>query len=251
MSGMGIQIPDWVGDQRKAFGFFDDFLHYTSTDLWTSVLDTGSTVADTDANGGKVILTCDGDVEDAAMLPTTNEIFKIVANKPVYVETRLKITEAATNDADVVFGVSDLVTVDLLVDAEAGVATTFDGALIFKVGNDGGTNQTQWQVASSNGTTQTVEATDHAHADEEWTTLGILLRPVNATDFEITYFVDLAGGTDLRQMRPLNSNPRTPDIKHTKLIANMDLMHAVVGVKNGGGAAEVLNVDYMLAWQRR
>jgi len=251
MSGKAIQIPDWVGDQKKAFGFFEDFLNFTSTDLWTAVIDVGGTAVDGDAAGGLLTISGDGTLEDATNVATTNEIFLVAANKPIYLETRIKLSEAATDEMQVVFGVSDLVTVDLMVDGDAGPATSFDGAVIYKVGGTAGSNPTFWHVGSSNAATQTKEATDHLAADETWTTLGIQLMPVNSLDFEITYFIDPTGGTDLRQMRPNAANPRTPDIKHSKLIAGMAEMHAVIGIKNGAAAAEVLNVDYFTAWQKR
>jgi len=251
MSGMGIEVPDFVYNQKKAFGFFDDFLNYTSTELWTTVIDTGGTAVDGDKAGGVVTLSGDGTIEDATNVATTNEIFLIAANKPIWLETRIKLTEAATDEMNVVFGVSDLVTTDLMVDADAGPATSFDGALIYKVGGGTGTNATLWHVASSNATVQTKEATQHAHADETWTTLAILLMPVNSTTFEIIYAIDPTGGVDFQQMRGNGANPRTPAIKHTKLLSGMAEMHAVVGIKNGSAAAEALEVDYFTAWQKR
>ena len=241
-----INVPSYVHDRRLAHGFFDDFDSFNTADMWTVVADTGGAQACTDAANGILSIATDGDDNDEAYITSTNEIFLVAAGKPVYIEARLQFTEAATDDANVIFGVAQEAGANILVDNGAGLATTMDGAAFYKV--DGGT---RWQVGSSNATSQTTSDTGSTAGGASYQTLAIAIQPVTSVDAEVYFWIDESGGSDLIACRTNGANPRTPSIKHNLTITGLLEMHVVCGAKAGGANAETVLVDYITAWQKR
>ena len=151
-------FPDLLGLMAQGHWVYDDFDHYVTADLWTTVATDSGTVAVSDGVRGEVALTCsDGTVadNDEIYMGTTTEIFKFAANKPLYAECRLKYTEQSTDDANVAFGLKDAVAANSLLDDGGGPAASYSGALFYKV--DGGT---VWNVENSISTTQKTTTLD-------------------------------------------------------------------------------------------
>ena len=250
-----INLPEIAKSGPLTHGFFEDFDHLISLDRWIKVIDTGSTALVGDTVGGVVSLTGDGTAEDGTLITTTAEIFKVAEGKPLTMSARVRLNEVATDEMNFAFGLSDITTVDLLVDGDEGPAVSFDGALIFKVGGLAvGGSSTKYSVISSNLTAQTTTQTEHAVVDNAWLSLRIDITPITSTLAEVTFFIDSKAdglGTDWVQMREDASNPRTPAIKHTITITGLLEMHAVLMVKNGSGAAEILDCDWFQCWQKR
>lgn len=223
------------------FGFFDDFEWYVTAHRFTTVATDSGTVTVGDAKGGIVALApSDGTVtnNDETYIRSTAEIFKFVAGQALYGECLLQFTEGATDDANIFFGFKDAIAANTLVDDGAGLATSFSGACIYKV--DGGT---VWKCVTSNSTTQTISTSLTTAGGSSYQKLVIEARDVDGSNFEVTFFCD---GQPL-----LDSSTRRP-IKHSVAIASATEMHVGAGIKNGADTTvELLNIDYIAAYQRR
>jgi hypothetical protein len=220
-----------------------------SNQRWQILGDAASSVTFNDAAGGTVNLITGGTNEDEIYIATPLETFLTVANKPIEIGARVSYVEAATNVANICFGLAQEAAADLLVDAGAGLATTLDGALFYKV--DGGA---RWQVGSSNATTQTTTDTQticNTMSAGEFHNLKMYVRPISSTEAEVTFHVDSTGAADFAQCRRYGANPREPHIKHTLTLSGLAEMHLVLGAKAGSAAAETLVVDYVYAYQTR
>lgn len=233
-----LDLPDALVKGRRAAGFFDDFDDYVSGRRWTTSGDTGtgaSAAVDADGVGGLLTLTTGATDNNEAYLLTTNELFKIVADKPLLFEALIDYDEANTDDANVACGFMDAVGADSILDNGAGPKASYSGAVIFKV--DG---ETVWQFETSIGGTQTTTKSKHT-AGGAAQELRIEIRPINSTEAEAIPFIDGA------QMRDANDKL----IKHTITFASATEMNAFVGAKAGGANSEVVNVDYVAAYQLR
>lgn len=215
----------WTPTPIDRVNLVDDFLSFNTGDLWTATLDTSGTAAVSDAHGGQLVITTHTDDNDAATIHTTNEVFLPAANTSGEVEARFKVVEANTDDANFFFGFSDVSTVDLMVDDGAGPATTLDGFGFYKV--DGGT---QMGIISSNATTQDVDANQVAFTTNTFMKLAIKWT-CDATNATIRFFKD---GTQV-------------GVDHTLALSGLAEMHLAFSIKAGGGAAEVMTVDYVRA----
>lgn len=225
---------------RRTHGFFDDFHHFVSGDLFTDTsADTGAAVAMTDAAGGVVTLTTGATDNNECYLLTTKEVLKLAANKPVVVEARVSYTEANTDDANVAVGLKDAVAADSILDDGGGPAASYSGAVFFKV--DGALN---WNIeVSIAGTQTTVELTAansldgkaHATGAGAWEELRIELMPVSSTTAEARFFID---GVLVYKVADWT-------------FTNFTEAQAFVGVKAGGANSEVVSVDYIAAYGLR
>jgi len=224
---------------RLQFGFFEDFNQFVSGDLFTDTsADSGASVANVDAAGGTVTLTTGGTDNNECYLLTTKELFLFAENKPIIFETRLKFTEANTDDANVCCGLMNAVGADSIVDDGAGPKSSYSGAVFFKV--DGGT---RWYCESSLSTTQTTTELTAANSLDKtaktsgggtYQTLRIEARPVSSTEAEVSFFID---GVHV--------------CKQSLTYTSATEMMAFVGVKAGGANSEVVTVDYISAYQSR
>lgn len=208
--------------------YFDDFFEYDTTATvgnWAVVEDAGATGGDvlTDAAGGVLSIGCDGDDNDECYVSSIAEIFKFQTDKKVTFETRIKLTEANTDDANFIIGLSDTVGANSLLDDGAGPMASYDGAVFFKV--DGGT---AIQFESSNAATQVTNATLATWASATWFTLKFVYDPGDGTTGTITPYVNGVVGT-----------------AHSITIAGLAEMHILMGVKAGGANEEALLVDYV------
>ena len=170
------------------FGFFEDFLWYTTAHLFTTVASDSGTVAVGDAKGGVVVVTpSDGTVgdNDESYLKSTAELFKFVAGQAIYGEALIQFSEANTDDANVFFGFADNIIADALVNNGGGMKTSFSGACIYKV--DG---STVWKCVTSNGSSQTISTSLTTAGGSSYQKLRIEGRDVDGSNFEVTFFVD-------------------------------------------------------------
>lgn len=228
--------------EKTQFGLFDDFLWYISPHMWTSLAaDAGSSVAIGSAVGGTVVLTTGATDNNEAMVASTNAVFKFSAGQPFYAETRLQYSEANTDDANVAFGLSSAAAADFLVDNGAGPATSHSGAVIFKTDTYGPGNL--WRAHTSKSTTQTTTDSSSTAGGSAYVTLGIEGRDVDGSNFEVTFFINGQALTD-------NTSFHRP-IKHTVALSSAAAMKLFVYVKAGGANSEVINVDYLAAYQLR
>ena len=137
--------------EKGLFQIFDDFAWYVITHLWTSLKADLNTTMDIDASyaGGRVLLyglTADN---DEVAIGTTQKNFKDLADRPLFFEALVQFAEGSTNKLNVGAGLcSVLTTANTLRDDGAGLVTTYDGHMIYKI--DG---ETVWRCGSSRGTT--------------------------------------------------------------------------------------------------
>jgi len=229
----GISSPTWraapnlaLCDPNYAYGFFDDFLTYTTAhEGWIVQADAGETQDITDAAGGVISIACDGDDNDEAYIYRMAETYKISGAKKIYFEARIKFTEAATDDANVYVGMTadDVSAGDLLGDDGAGPSTD-DSICFFKV--DGGT---VWQTETSVGASQSTNTSVATRGSGSWVRLGFI---ADATG--VDFYID-GGKVDTR---PTTSLPDTE-------------IRIALGVKAGGAHTETLLVDWVKACQLR
>lgn len=239
--------------QRQIAALFDDFFEYVDTQRWTKVLDgtnAGTVAAGGSAQGGQLVLTTSaGHTSNVAMVHTTNKPFLIAQDQPLIAEARLQFTEQNTNEANVVFGLSSVITGQGgLFNADTGVSSNFSGALIYKLG---GTSQ--WNTISSIGAVQTITKVNTLDAngkasDGNWHTFRIEIQPITASLAEVRYFID---GLQLRStVVPTAVMGIVDQMTYTGAAA----MAVVAGIESGATTAtnaEVLNVDYIDAEQVR
>lgn len=227
---------------KDTFFLFDDFRHYVSADDFTSVATDSGTISVLDAVGGRLTINAsDGSVvdNDESYVRSTTELFLVSDNKPLAFEARVQFTEANTDDANVMAGFMNAIAANALVDDGAGLRTTGNYFMFFKV--DGGTT---WNVRSRNGTETETNDTGVTAGGASYQKLRVEIdnEGSGATNVQVKFFID-----DV-QCRDATTNNL---IVHTIAIASSTEMQAGVGIKNGGGNAEVLVLDYLYAAQKR
>jgi hypothetical protein len=210
----GLCDPDY------AHFFFDDFHEFVTGDVWTGAETNSGTLGIYDAKGGVIQLLCDGADNDSAYITTTSEMWAIDSTDKIYFEAKVKLTEANTDDANVFVGLTaDTAATAVPMQAAGGGPTAVDHIGLWKV--DGGT---VWQYGTSDGSTQDTGSTGITRSSGTWTRLGFI-ADVNRVDFYIDS-VKVASVVDAADI---------PDQE----------MHIVIHLKNGGGNAESLLVDWV------
>ena len=217
---------DALSARGRNIEFFDDFFTYDDTATvgdYVEVHDGTPATAATDAAGGVFSMACGATDENETYVSSMHEVFKFTTTEMLWFEARVKLTEAATDDANIIVGLSDTVAADSMLDAGAGPMASYDGAVFFKV--DGGT---VWQFETSNAATQKTLTSAGAFTDGAWTKLGFLYDYNDGVTANVTPFVNGVAGT-----------------AQTLTIAGLEEMHILLGVKAGGSNAETLLVDYV------
>jgi hypothetical protein len=223
---------DVLSARGGTIDFMDDFYVLDGTATvgeWNDAVTDGGTIASVDAVGGVASIATGGVDNNESYISSQHEIFKFETDKRLFFEARVKLTEANTDDANIIVGLSDTVAADSLLDDGAGPMASYDGVVFFKV--DGGT---KWQFESSNAGTQDTETDVGDFSDATWTKLGFLYDFNDGVTANITPYVDGVAGTAV-----------------TVTIAGLEEMHILLGAKAGGGNAETLLVDYVHVIQDR
>jgi hypothetical protein len=217
-------MPSLFGayDPTVEFGLIDDFLEIST--WWNAVNDgtTGTNTLDATHGGTYTIKTAAAD-NDYHFIVGDAKYFTLTAGKSLTFETRLRLTEAATNAANIIAGFSSDIAATALGDNGAGPPASYSGVVFFKV--DGGT---VWQAESSVGSVQTTTTSAAAFTSGGLTDLKIVVDPGDATTSFVTFFVN---GARVAQ--------------HRMAIASQAAMAPIVGVKAGSASAENLIVDFV------
>lgn len=219
----GGELTSIAGGSRNLV-YMEDFVDADSSDAFDSTDDggTGTNVLLDEHGGWYNVLTAVAD-NDYHLMSSGAEFIKFQANKPVYFEAKIKLTEANTDDANWVIGLTDTLTTGFLGDDGAGPAASYDGAVFFKVD---GTMQIQFET--SNAGTQVTNASLATFTSGAEYTLGLKFNPGDGTTGTVTPYVNGTAGT-----------------AHDITLAGLEEMHLVFGVKAGGANAETLSVDYL------
>lgn len=210
--------------------YWDDFFQYDATATVGNYVVTEDAGADTgdalDATlpNGVLNVGCDGDDNDECYVATVQPITKFQTNKRVWFETKLKLTEANTDDANWCAGLCSVYAANTMVDNGAGMVTTFDGAMFYKVD---GTMKIYFMV--SNGATQGTPLDCGTFTSGTSYTLGFLYDYNDGVTANVTPIVNGVAKT----VQELT-------------ISGLDaILYAVLGVKAGGTNEEGLKVDYV------
>ena len=239
----------WEGNLARLLAvtsYYNDFVNFTSGQDGTSSLaaDAGSSVAITAGIGGIVAATTGATDNNEALVKMTNDVFQMLDDQPIICEARIQYAEAATNAANVMFGLMDSIGADALLDNGAGPKASWSGAIIYKV--DGGS---VWRcnagVGANSGHNDTV--TNVTAGGSGFVTLRIEIKPINATQADVMYYIDPNGGQCFRPMTGASNRPIKPTIPITSAAA----MGFGVYVKAGSANSEVVKIDYQYAIQRR
>ena len=227
-----IPYGEQGGDTDHDFVIFDDDFFYIDLDesgsegMWVLDANNGGALLMRDEQGGVIDFdasdTSAGD-NDETYLVSVNEIYKPAAGKRMVLKARVKLTEAATDDANIVFGlVSDTIDVENLI-VDNGATLQNSGTLMIISKSDGGT---KWK-----GTVRD-DALDEdsdigAFVTNTWYDLMIVVSSASgATQLQVEFFVDgVSGGTK------------------DFAVASATEMRLVFGVKNGGANNETLLID--------
>lgn len=213
------------------YHLFRDHFHQldvtATTGQWAVVKDGSVAGSVLDVAGGWAQILTDVNDNDEFYLSSIGEHWLFAATKPLWFEARLQLTEANTDDANIIVGLSDTVGANTLLDDGAGPAASYDGAVFFKV--DGGT---VWQFETSNAGTQVTDTNVGAFSSGTATRLGFTFDPSNGTTGILTPYVNGVAGTE-----------------RNITLAGLEEMHLLFGVKAGGANAETLKLDYVQVLQ--
>ena len=219
--------------------YFEDFFTDYAATQWGEQGDASGTFAVGDAANGIMAISPGATTDnDEQYIFTANEIVKPTASKPFYFEARVQYAEAATNAANVIVGVMDINAADTLIDNGGGPVATFDGFCFYKV--DGGT---VWKCRTSSGGssarmdgsgTGVLRLKEVTAGGAAYQTLRIEFQPVAPTAWEVRYLVD----GEVVEKHTISGATGQP------VLANIDELNIVLGIKNGATAQETLNVDY-------
>lgn len=183
---MGIKFLDAPVDKfnREEYFVFDDFTDFTDAQLWTvAVAGTGTAThsGSVGESSFKLFATANN---DAAVIATTHEVFKFIANKSMVYEARVKTADVDTDDGIWAFGFADAMAATTVADA-TGAITATDAALIYKL-----PDTTVYAFHTEINGSATATVSDSTRSTTDWQTLRIEIIPRSATVLEARPFVD-------------------------------------------------------------
>jgi hypothetical protein len=221
--------------------FMEDWevLDLTNNPYFALAEDAGKTGPDVinDEVGGWLKHFCDGDDEDESYLATINEVFKVQANKYLFWEARVRLTEGNTNTANFVVGLAEGVAAGFMQDAGAGPPANYDGIVWYK---PDGTMSLSFETSLA--TAQVAQAGLVTHVSGQVYKLGAMVVPATATTVTIyPWYCDETNGTTV-----------LGTTGNTLTVTGHGEMQAFWGVKNGATSAEeYIEIDYMWVCQER
>lgn len=202
----------------------NDFTEYTTGEagLASTLTNSGTTAvaaATSALPSGALVITCsDGSVadNDEAYVGSEVKTWILQAGKDLWYETGVKFTEANTDDANIMVGLTSTYAANALVDNGAGPPADYDGIVLYKV--DGGTT---WIAETSASTNQTTVTGLPTRQSGSWTRLGFHVVSTDRVDF----YVDGVQVGSISAYLPTAA------------------MGLFLGAKNGDTNNEVLNAD--------
>jgi hypothetical protein len=247
---------------------FDDFPWYTSWQMWTSTTTGGgsSVALSSTGVGGLLTLTTGAVQNNEAAVTSTNQPFTFQngtnqVGTPMVFQCEINYTEASTNQAGIVVGVSSTWT-HILADTTWVFPNSFSGAVVYKA-----PGTSTWGLATSIGTTQLTQVGGNSCIQAGQNQRIVIYAMINiAGQVEVTAMVGTPGtpgnsgtvsGTVVGQvisgmswLYPNFTNipvARATPIKQYVAFSGAAAMSAGVFLKSGagGGVAESVNVDYI------
>jgi hypothetical protein len=170
---------------RDQVSIFDDFQWYVTAHLWTAAVAANGTVTLPATGEHKIRLFSTTD-NDAAVLATTNEMFKFTSGKSMYCEGHVHIAGPASDVTlcSAAFGWADAMAATTVADT-TGAITATDACVIYKVsGSD------LWRFHTEINTAATASISTTASSVSTNQVLKIEIQPRSSTVFEARPFVD-------------------------------------------------------------
>jgi hypothetical protein len=232
--GAGDISPIWKAapdlalcDPNHAFGIFDDFLGYITTQNGWTTAGTGPTVACNEAlPGGVLLLTSSGTDNQAAIAGRTYEEFSVETGKKLYFEARVMPAELNTDDVNIFVGMTQGTLADAVPLTDDGAGIADDDHIGFSK-YDGGT---VWNCVSGDGAAAFEATAVNTRVVDTWVRLGFIADPT-----QIDFYIDgnlVATHT-------------------TTLPTAGEEMTACIVVKCGSANAETLQADWIKIIQER
>ena len=229
-------------DPSVASVFYDDFWGFkavaaTDYEKWAiTTTDAGKTGTDGigHTRGGQYTHYSDGDNNDESYVHTTNESWIFTAGYSLWMEVRFAMVEAATNEGNYFWGLTDKAAANMILDGNAGPAANYDGVGFFKTGGA----LTTVGFETSNDGTQSTTTSGWTHASGVFRDYGVHVKTESTSDTVAvcTPYVDGTAGT----------------ARNITFSGLADEMEFCMGVKNGSNAAEdYFIVDYVKIIQIR
>lgn len=219
---------------------FDDFmLSATSATsdvtAWTKAGGAGTPVYQDAAGGVFNTVTAAAD-NDYQAFSSPYENFLFTAGKKLWLEARVKLSEATVLESTWWVGLTDTLTTGGMQANAAGPLASYDGALFYK------TPETSMTLnfETSNAGTQVTTADIATTVTNTWTKVAFYFDGT-ATTSTITPYWAVNGATTWTKGTPQSIT-----------LSGLEEMHLVWGVKAGPtGAAETLQIDYIFCAQER
>jgi len=220
--------------RKQTFGISDHFIESPVTaDLWTITTENSGAVNGADGAGGQISVVSGATDENETYLESTRELFLFANGKPLEASCRFKYSEASGTAANVAWGLQNAVGADSIVDAGAGIKSSYSGFTVYKV--DGGTN---WIVEASLATTRYGQTTltaanslnkvaqTAAGTSFQWHDVKVV--PISATLARVDLFIN-------------DIHVWTTEMVYTSATE----MSLWFGVKTGSGNVLTATVDYL------
>ena len=210
--------------------------HFTKIDTaqWLATKGTGGTLAVAATPGGWLNIPSAASDNDYQLLSTQTAVLKPAAasgaqtGTSVQFQARFKATEAGANTANLVLGLSSILTTGFMADNGGGVPASFSGAVIYK--KDGGN---QLLAAVSNGTTQIKDKVLCTFTSGSTYTVAIDFNIFDSTNCLVKFWVKDETARVLYQPEQLGRNVGSIMIPYASLAA----MYPILGVKAGSASA--------------
>ncbi len=233
-------------DPSVGFYFIDDFYVFDATNNphWSVTEDAGKSGSDAvqDSGGGWYRHYADSDDNDESYVHLTNEVIKLQANKHLWFEARVKLTEGNTDAANFIVGLSENVGADHLQDDGAGPPASYDGIVWWK---PDGTMSLSFEASLA--AAQSTQSALLTHVSGHIYRLGAWAFPTSATTFNVyPWYVDESASSSVPVLDTTNVSTLT--------LTGHGEMEAFFGVKDGATATtteEYIEIDYIWVAQQR
>jgi hypothetical protein len=230
-------IPQGLIDSlEQRIEFTDHFITVNDED-WVITADNTPVFQSADMEGGWLQMATDAGTDNDEVYASSGESIKFNSGSGNYVGifAKLKLTEANTDDANIIFGLTDQGGANTLQDNGAGPPSSYSGAVLFKVDGD-----LHWYAEASKTTSQSTSAalvTDSAAGSP-------VVTYASGTEYILGIVWD---GSALRFY--VNGSLQYTVTSSTYFSTTE--MTPTIGVKNGGSNVETLYADWLVLRAKR
>lgn len=203
-------------------------------DIWQQIKNTGGTITVNATAGGWVGIPTAASANDYNVFASQAAMYALAANKPIWYEIGINVTEANTNESSWFVGLSSVTTTGFLSNAGA-VPSSYSGAVFWKPKGAMAVN-----FGVSNGTTQSSTAPLFTAVSGTTYWLGCYLNPNDGTTAIVTPYAAYLSGGVYTLITPVGGGTSL-----NLAIASLANMYFQFGIRAGSSSAETLNVDFV------